>query len=154
MRLCQYLHVSDRANEPNHQGNYDELSKIWPVITMTQNSFKEWYKPGKHLAIDEAMIAFKGHVLHPVLTCKTNKAWYKSMDEMWLRICIPSWVWGLPQLAIKLSKWPCIWCCHNAVSKHSWSQPPCILGQLLHSYPTTKAVVANEDLCKWDCKIQ
>ena len=26
-KLCQYLHVSDRANEPNHQGNYDKLYK-------------------------------------------------------------------------------------------------------------------------------
>ena len=59
-KLCQYLHVSDRANEPNHQDNYDKLYKIWPVLTMTQNSFKECYKPGKHQTIDDAMIAFKG----------------------------------------------------------------------------------------------
>ena len=61
-KLCQYLHVSDRTNEPNHQGNNDKLYKIWPVLTMTQNSFKECYKPGKHQAIDEAMIAFKGRL--------------------------------------------------------------------------------------------
>ena len=61
-KLCQYLHVSDRTNEPNHQGNYNKLYKIQPVLTMTQNSFNECYKPGKHQAIDEAMIAFKGHL--------------------------------------------------------------------------------------------
>ena len=59
-KLCQYLHVSHGANEPNHQGNYDKLYKIRPVLTMAQNSFKESYKVGKHQAIDEAMIAFKG----------------------------------------------------------------------------------------------
>ena len=31
---------------------------------MTQNSFKECYKPGKHQAIDEAMIKFKGHLCY------------------------------------------------------------------------------------------
>ena len=61
-KLCQYLHVSDKANEPNQQGNYDKLYKIWPVLTMTQNNFKECYKPRKHQAIDEAMIVFKGHL--------------------------------------------------------------------------------------------
>ena len=60
--LCQYLHVSDRANEPNHQGNYDKVYKFWPVLTMTQNGFKERYKPGKHQAINEATTAFKGHL--------------------------------------------------------------------------------------------
>ena len=69
--------------EPNHQGNYDKLYKIRPVLTMTQNSFKECYKPGKHQAIDEAMIAFKGRLSYiQYVTCKTNKAWYKTMDEM------------------------------------------------------------------------
>ena len=61
-KLYQYLHVSNRANEPNHQGNYGKLYKIQPVCTITQNNFKECYKPGKHQAIDEAMIAFKGHL--------------------------------------------------------------------------------------------
>ena len=60
--LCKYLHISDRTNEPNHQGNYNKLYKIWPVLTMTQNSFKECYKPGKHQAINEAMIAFKDYL--------------------------------------------------------------------------------------------
>ena len=58
-KLYQYLHVSDRAN---HKGNYDKVYKIWPVLTMTQNSFKECYKPWKHQATHEAMVAFKGHL--------------------------------------------------------------------------------------------
>ena len=37
-------------------------TKIWSVLTMTQNSFKECYKPGKHQAIAEAMITFEGYL--------------------------------------------------------------------------------------------
>ena len=60
--LTQYLHVSDRANEPRHKGDYDKLYKIRPVITMTQETFKEYYKPGKNQTVDKAMITFKGHL--------------------------------------------------------------------------------------------
>ena len=81
-KLCQYLHVSNRANEPNHQGNYDKLYKIWPVLTMTQNSFNKCYKPGKHQAVDEAMIAFKGHLSYiQYLPAKPIKCGIK----LWMR---------------------------------------------------------------------
>ena len=59
-KLTQYFHVSDQANEPRHEGDYDKLYKIRPVITMTQETFKEYNKPGKNQTVDEAMITFKG----------------------------------------------------------------------------------------------
>ena len=61
-RLTRYLHLSDRANEPQHQDGYDKLYKIRPIITMTQESFKEYYKPGKHQTTDEAMVVYKGRL--------------------------------------------------------------------------------------------
>ena len=58
-KLTQYLHVSDRDNEPaQNSADYDKLYKIHPVL----NSFAESYKPGQNQTIDEGMIAFKGRL--------------------------------------------------------------------------------------------
>ena len=44
-KLTQYLHVSDRANEPaQNSADYDKLYKIHPVLNMVQDSFAESYK--------------------------------------------------------------------------------------------------------------
>ena len=60
-KLTQYLHVSDRDNEPaQNSADYDKLYKIHPVLNMVQDSFAESYKPGQNQIIDEGMIAFKG----------------------------------------------------------------------------------------------
>ena len=39
-KLTQYLHVSDRANEPaQNSADYDKLYKIHPVLNIVQDSF-------------------------------------------------------------------------------------------------------------------
>ena len=59
-KLTQYLHVSDRANEPAwNSANYDKLYKICLVLNMVQYSFAESYKPGQNQTFDDGMIAFK-----------------------------------------------------------------------------------------------
>ena len=59
----QYLHVSDRANEPAwNSADYDKPYKIHPVLNMVWNGFAEGYKPGQNQTIDESMIAFKGRL--------------------------------------------------------------------------------------------
>ena len=50
---------------------------------MTQNSFKECYKPGKHQATDEAMISFKACLSYiQYFPAKPIKHGIKTMDEM------------------------------------------------------------------------
>ena len=45
-KLTQYLHVSDRANEPDQNSvDYDKLYKIHPVFNMVQDTFAESNKP-------------------------------------------------------------------------------------------------------------
>ena len=52
------------------------------MLTVTQNSFKEYYKPGKHQVVNEAMIAFKGHLSYiQYLPAKLMKCGIK----VWLR---------------------------------------------------------------------
>ena len=52
--LTQYLHLSDRANEPaQNTADYDKLYKIHPVFNMVKDSFAECYKPGQNQTINE-----------------------------------------------------------------------------------------------------
>ena len=55
-----YLHLNDRtkAIDKGRQG-YDPLYKVRPIISMTQQTFAEHYRPGPNLTVDEAMIACK-----------------------------------------------------------------------------------------------
>ena len=80
-KLCQYVQTEPMSLIT--KVIMTNCTKIWPVLTMTQNSFKECYKPGKHQAIDEAMIAFKGHLSYiQYLPAKPIKHGIKTMDEM------------------------------------------------------------------------
>ena len=80
-KLIQYLHVSDRANDPaQNSADYDNLYKIHPVLNMVQDSFAESYKPGQNQTTDEGMIAFKGRLSYvqylPAKPIKTGiKVW-------------------------------------------------------------------------------
>ena len=59
-KLTQYMHLSDRANEPaQNSADYDKLQKIDLVLNMVWYSFAESYKPGKNQTIDEVMIALR-----------------------------------------------------------------------------------------------
>ena len=56
-KLNQYLHVSDRANEPaQNNADYDKLYKICPVLNMVQDSHAESYTSGQNQTIDEGMM--------------------------------------------------------------------------------------------------
>jgi hypothetical protein len=49
-KLTEYLHVSDRTNEPNRgDENYDKLYKVRPVLDMTKQSFSTKYKLHKNI---------------------------------------------------------------------------------------------------------
>ena len=59
-KLPQYLHVSDRANEPAwNSADYDKLYKICPVLNIAQDSFAESWKSGQNQTIDEGVIALR-----------------------------------------------------------------------------------------------
>ena len=73
-KLTQYLHVSDRANEPaQNSAYYDKLYKIHPVLKMVQDSFAESYKPGHNQTIDEGMITLRADLVMYNIYLKTNQ---------------------------------------------------------------------------------
>ena len=77
-KLTQYIHVSDRANEPAwNSTDYDKMYMICPVLNMVWDSFVECYKPGQNQTIDEGIIAFKGRLSYvPAKPIKTGiKMW-------------------------------------------------------------------------------
>ena len=58
--IMQFLHVANNedalpANDPNH----DKLFKIRPLIDTLVAAWQEAYYPGKHLSVDESIVAFK-----------------------------------------------------------------------------------------------
>jgi hypothetical protein len=59
-KICQYLHLSDEEQRPEpHDKNYDILHKARPALDII-SKFQEYYLPSRDLAVDEAMISFKG----------------------------------------------------------------------------------------------
>ena len=59
--LHRFLHFVDNSTlaAPGTPG-YDKLGKLGPIIKMIGEQFAAVCPPGKHVSIDEAMIAFKG----------------------------------------------------------------------------------------------
>ena len=59
--IMQFLHVANNedalpVNDPNH----DKLFKIRPFINTLVSAWQDAYYPGKHLSVDESIVAFKG----------------------------------------------------------------------------------------------
>ena len=59
--IMQFLHDANNedalpANDPNH----DKLFKIRPFIDTLVSAWQDAYYPGKHLSVDESIVAFKG----------------------------------------------------------------------------------------------
>jgi hypothetical protein len=62
-KLGQYLHLNSQENRPGPQDkNFDILYKASPVLELTEK-LKILYMSGRELAVDEAMIGFKGRFI-------------------------------------------------------------------------------------------
>jgi hypothetical protein len=79
--LGQYLHLNRQDNRPGPQDeNFDILYKARPVLELTEE-FKILYTLGHELAVDEAMIGFKGRfILKQYLPGKPTKLGIKACD--------------------------------------------------------------------------
>ena len=59
--LSRYLHFTNNETiVPRNSPSYNRLGKIRPVITYLAQRFSYIYKPGREVAVDEAMIKFQG----------------------------------------------------------------------------------------------
>lgn len=61
LKILRFLHLNDNESMPKKgDEKFDRLYKIRPMITYLQTSFFNAYQPGKDIAVDESMVAFKG----------------------------------------------------------------------------------------------
>ena len=59
--ILQFFHVANNEDAlPVNHPNHDKLFKIRPVIDTLVSAWQDAYYPGKHLSVDESIIAFKG----------------------------------------------------------------------------------------------
>ena len=62
-KISQYLHLNDKSRElPRGDANHDKLFKVRLILDSVVSSIRSEYRPQKNLAIDEAMIPFKGRL--------------------------------------------------------------------------------------------
>ena len=62
-KISQYLHVNDKRKElPRGHANHDKLFKVGPLLDSVVDAIKSEYRPTKNVAVDEAMIPFKGRL--------------------------------------------------------------------------------------------
>lgn len=85
--LTKYFHLNDSTKNParNFPG-HDKLHKVRPVLDNAKKKFPRHYKPHKNVAVDEAMIKFKGRCSFlqyiPSKPCKWGiKAWAIADSE-------------------------------------------------------------------------
>ncbi|GFR82719.1 PiggyBac transposable element-derived protein 4-like [Elysia marginata] len=62
-QISRYLHLTNSVAQPKrNQPGFDPLHKIRPAIELVQRACQTLYAPGCALAVDEAMIPFKGRL--------------------------------------------------------------------------------------------
>ena len=59
--ILSFLHLSNNQEQPARDNPaYDPVFKIRPFVDSLVNNFKSTFHPGKNVAIDEAMVAWRG----------------------------------------------------------------------------------------------
>jgi hypothetical protein len=83
--LLRCLHLNDNTTAvPRGEDGYNRLHKLRPMIDQLRHTWKTIYHPPREVAIDEAMIGFKGrHVMKQYMPMKPQKRGYKA----WARCC-------------------------------------------------------------------
>lgn len=59
--LLSLIHFNDNQHQPKRgEPNYDKLYKIRPFLDLIGQNFLKSYRPHRDVAVDEAMVKFKG----------------------------------------------------------------------------------------------
>jgi hypothetical protein len=59
-KLVQYLHLNDSSAAPVPNQRVDKLLHVRPYLDTLNRTFKAQFKLTRDVAIDEAIVAFKG----------------------------------------------------------------------------------------------
>ena len=78
-KLNQYLHIADNTQMPAYgEPGHDPYYKVSPLLNMLSRTFHQRYRPHCELAVDEAMVPFKGrHHLKQYVPSKPTKWGFK-----------------------------------------------------------------------------
>ena len=84
--ILRFLHFTDNKNEPQlTDENSDGLWKMRNLFDILNENFSKYYSPSEHLAVDEVIVKFKGHVIFRQYIPKKHKRLgikiYKRCDE-------------------------------------------------------------------------
>lgn len=81
LKLFRFIHLNDNSKMPQRQSQeFDKLYKIRPLLPHLQETYKTMYKPSRHLAVDESMVAFKGcSSMKQFMPLKPIKRGFKSL---------------------------------------------------------------------------
>ena len=61
LQIHRFLHFVDNESLPSYgEPNYSKIQKIKPIHTYLSEQFKDNFTPGRDVAIDEAMVKYKG----------------------------------------------------------------------------------------------
>jgi hypothetical protein len=64
LHILRFLHFIDNKNEPDVTDvNSDRLWKMRNLFDILKEKFLKFYNPSEHLAVDEVIVKFKGHVI-------------------------------------------------------------------------------------------
>ena len=72
-KIKQYIHI----NNNEYDDHKDPLYKIKPLLQILNESFANSFILGEHIAVDEALIHFKG-----TYACIYKYVWYMKLDNM------------------------------------------------------------------------
>jgi len=63
LHILRFLYFTDNKNEPDVTDvNSDRLWKMRNLFDILKEKFSNFYSPSEHLAIDEVIVKFQGHV--------------------------------------------------------------------------------------------
>ena len=85
--LTKYFHLNDSTtNPPRNSRHHDKLHKVRPVLENAKRQFRAHYYPHENIAVDEAMVKFRGRCSFlqyvPAKPCKWGiKAWALADSE-------------------------------------------------------------------------
>ena len=74
--ILRFFHINDSAGYiPKGQPGYDPLYKIRPLLERILQNCRKMYTPNRELALDEAMVSYKGRVWFLQYLPKKPKKW-------------------------------------------------------------------------------
>ena len=85
LHILHFLHFANNSQRPDEGEEYEQLWKLRTVFDKLNEAYAKFCNPSEHLAVDEAIVKFKGRVIFRPYIPKKRKQFgikiYKFCDE-------------------------------------------------------------------------